>query len=312
MKPLELYMLRLALFIFCFIWTPAFGAGFEILVVQNEVTEFSQRFISGFSSKSNEKITVLKSNRYNGKALSQQIKKRTPDLVLSLGEIPIYTAIAELPAIPFIVADLYSLDLENRSNVILIEDRLPIFEEVSMLKLLFPKLNSIGTAYNPDYTEEIYEELKQATQRLKIKLSALKISTEDDIGAYIAALQDKIQAFYFISDFSTKHPKSTDALYAFAKENRIPIHSTQFDHIDKGALITVSADPILMGSLAWERAYQIIHDGKVSNRKIFLDPSHLQISISMSQVKNFDVDTKALHQLLNQATEKGFRVTLRK
>lgn len=290
----------------------AFAAGFEILVIQNNVTEFSQRFISGFSSRSNEKISVLKYTEKQGKNLSKEIKKRTPDLVLTIGDIPIYTAIADLPAVPFIVANQYSLDLENRSNVILVEDRLPIYEEVSMLKLLFPTIKTIGTMYNPDYTEKTYQELEQSAKRLDIKVAPLKVSSENDVGAYISAFKGKIDAFYLISDNTTTNQKSVDALFSFMKENHIPVLSTQYNHISQGAVLSISSDPIILGAAAWERAYQTINDGKISNRKIYLSPDQLNLSISMASLKPFSVDIKTIFQLLDQATDKGFTVTVKK
>ncbi len=305
-------MKKIIVLCLCLFATRSFAAGFEILVVQNNVSEFSQRFMAGFSSQSNEKITVLKFSENKGKNLAKEIKKRAPDLVLSLGDIPIYTAIAELPAIPFIVADLYSLDLENRSNVILVEDRLPIYEEISMLKLLFPTIKTIGTVYNPDYTEKTYAELEQAAQRLGLKVAPLKVSTENDVGAYVSAFKGKIDAFYLISDNTTTHQKSVDALFQFMNENKIPVLSTQYNHITQGAVLSISSDPINLGTTAWQRAYQTINDGKISNRKIYLSPSELNLSVSMSALKPYNLDIKTFYQLLEQATEKGFTVTVKK
>lgn len=305
-------MKKIIVLCLCFFATRSFAAGFEILVVQNNVSEFSQRFMAGFSSQSNEKITVMKFSENKGKNLAKEIKKRAPDLVLSLGDIPIYTAIAELPSIPFIVADLYSLDLENRSNVILVEDRLPIYEEISMLKLLFPTIKTIGTVYNPDYTEKTYAELEQAAQRLGLKVAPLKVSTENDVGAYVSAFKGKIDAFYLISDNTTTHQKSVDALFQFMNENKIPVLSTQYNHITQGAVLSISSDPIILGTTAWKRAYQTINDGKISNRKIYLSPSELNLSVSMSALKPYNLDVKTFYQLLEQATEKGFTVTVKK
>ena len=303
--------LVVSLFLILF-YNQAFAAGFEILVIQKNVSEYSQRFISGFSSKSNEKITVMKYTENKGKQLSKLIQKSSPDLVLSIGDIPIYTAIAELPSIPFIVTNFYSLDLENRSNVILVEDRRPIYEEISMLKLLFPKLKTIGTMYNPDYSQKMFAELETAAKRLDMKVAPIKVSSENDIGTYISAFKGKIDAYYFISDNTTTNPKAVDELHAYTKENQIPVLSTQYSHISEGAILSISSDPIDLGARAWERAYQTINDGKISNRKIYLSPEELNLSISMSSLKPFNIDVKTLHTLLEQATDKGFTVTIKK
>ncbi len=305
-------MKKLVLLAVCLFTPQAFSAGFEILVIQKNASEFSQRFISGFSSKSNEKITVLKYTENKGKQLSKEIQKISPDLVLSIGDIPIYTAISELPTIPFIVTNLYSLDFENRSNVILVEDRLPIFEEISMLKLLFPNIKTIGTMYNPDYAGKSFVELEQAAKRLNMKIAPIKVSSENDVGTYVSAFKGKIDAFYYISDNTTTNPKAIDALYAFTKENAIPVLSTQYNHIAEGAILSISSDPIDLGARAWERAYQTINDGKISNRKIHLSANELNLSISMSSMAPFKISDPAFLALLNQATEKGFTVTIKK
>jgi ABC-type uncharacterized transport system substrate-binding protein len=292
--------------------TQSYAAGFEILVIQREATEYSQRFISGFSSKSNEKITVLKYTENKGKQLSKDIQKISPDLVLSIGDIPIYTAISELPSIPFIVTNFYSLDFENRSNVILVEDRLPIFEELSMLKLLFPNMKTVGTMYNPDYASKSFAELDQAAKRLNLKVAPIKVGSENDIGTYVSSFKGKIDAFYFISDNTTTNPKAVDALYAYMKESKIPVLSTQYSHTSHGAILSISSDPIDLGARAWERAYQTINDGKISNRKIHLSPEELNLSISMGNLKPYGIDVKVFNALLEQATEKGFTITIKK
>ena len=305
-------MKKLFLLAVCLFASNAFAAGFEILVIQKEVNDYSQRFISGFSSKSNEKITVLKYTENKGKQLSKDIQKISPDLVLSIGDIPIYTAIAELPSIPFIVTNFYSLDLENRSNVILVEDRRPIYEEISMLKLLFPNIKTIGTMYNPDYSQKVYNELEVAAKRLNMKVTPIKVASENDIGSYISAFKDKIDAYYFISDNTTTSSKAVDELYGYTRENKIPVLSTQYNHISLGAILSISSDPIDLGTKAWDRAYQTINDGKISNRKIYLSADELNLSISMSSLKPFNIDVKTLHALLEQATDKGFTVTIKK
>lgn len=286
-----------------------FAAGFEILVIQRDSSAFSQRFFAGFTSNSNEKITVLKVTENNGKALAKEIKRISPDLVLSIGDLPIYTAIAELPSIPFIVANLYSIDLENRSNVILVEDRIPIFEELSMLKLMFPNLKTVGTMYNPDYAEKAYKELDQAGKRLGIKVAPIKVSSENDIGTYVSAFKGKVDAFYLISDNTTTNPKAIESLFNFTKENKIPVLSTQYNHIFQGAILSISSDPIILGSRAWDRAFQTMSDGKVSNRKIYLSANELSMSISVSVTEIFKIESKRLVDLTKQATEKGFSVT---
>lgn len=306
------HMKKLIVGLVCLLSTQSFGAGFEILVIQREATEYSQRFISGFSSKSNEKITVLKYSENKGKQLSKEIQKISPDLVLSIGDIPVYTAISELPTIPFIVTNFYSLDFENRSNVIMVEDRLPIYEELSMLKLLFSNIKTIGTMYNPDYTNKSFAELEQAAKRLNLKVAPIKVSSENDIGTYVSAFKDKIDAYYFISDNTTTNPKAVDALYAYMKENKIPVLSTQYAHTALGAILSISSDPIDLGARAWERAYQTINDGKISNRKIYLSPEELNLSISMGNLKPFGIDIKVFQALLDQATDKGFTVTIKK
>ncbi len=287
----------------------AFAAGFEILVIQRDSSAFSQRFFAGFTSNSNEKITVLKVTENNGKALAKEIKRISPDLVLSIGDLPIYTAIAELPSIPFIVANLYSIDLENRSNVILVEDRIPIFEELSMLKLMFPNLKTVGTMYNPDYAEKAYKELDQAGKRLGIKVAPIKVSSENDIGTYVSAFKGKVDAFYLISDNTTTNPKAIESLFNFTKENKIPVLSTQYNHIFQGAILSISSDPIILGSRAWDRAFQTMSDGKVSNRKIYLSANELSMSISVSATEIYKIESKKLVDLTKQATEKGFSVT---
>jgi ABC-type uncharacterized transport system substrate-binding protein len=83
--------------------------------------------------------------------------------------------------------------------------------------------------YNPDYAKKSFVELEQAAKRLNMKVTPLKISSENDVGTYVSSFKGKIDAFYYISDNTTTNPKAIDALYGFTKENAIPsiVHAIQ-------------------------------------------------------------------------------------
>jgi ABC-type uncharacterized transport system substrate-binding protein len=163
--------------------------------------------------------------------------------------------------------------------------------------------------YNPDYAEKAYKELDQAGKRLGIKVAPIKVSSENDIGTYVSAFKGKVDAFYLISDNTTTNPKAIESLFNFTKENKIPVLSTQYNHIFQGAILSISSDPIILGSRAWDRAFQTMSDGKVSNRKIYLSANELSMSISVSATEIYKIESKKLVDLTKQATEKGFSVT---
>jgi hypothetical protein len=52
--------------------------------------------------------------------------------------------------------------------------------------------------------------------------------------------------------------------------------------------------------------------GKSPIEKIHLSPNELNLSISMQSLKPFNIDEKTFHALLEQATDKGFTVTIKK
>lgn len=287
---------------------PAFASSFRILTIRNDQSTFSKQFFAGFSSSTPEKIIAFDFVGENGKLLSKKIKEISPDLVMTIGQLPIHTAITDLPSTPFLVSNLQSTSLENRNNVIMIHHDISMAQKLSMLKFLFPKIKTIGTMYDPVFSAKEYESFALAATRLGLTALSIKVSSEKEVASYMQGLKDKIDSFYYISDQTTSGDQASTPLYEFLNQNQIPSLSSNFEHCGKGAVLTISPDPIRLGEKTWEAAHEILQAGKVQNKNVHLSEEEYILSASLQSLEKFKVEQKLIMEFTKQAVNRGWKV----
>lgn len=303
----------LPLFIIVSLVSSAHASSFRILTIKSDKSTFAKQFFAGFSSSTPEKVIAFDYFGENGRVLSRKVKEINPDLVLTIGELPIFSSVSDFPSIPFLISNFQASSLENRNNVILINHSISTAQKISMLTYLFPDIKTVGTIYDPLYSASEFENFATAATKQGLKVLSIKVSSEKEVGSFVQGFKEKIDAFYYISDNTTGDDNVAKTLYEFLAQNNIPSLSSKYSHADMGALITIAPDPIALGEKTWRHAHQILQEGKISKRTIFLNEDEYVLSVSLSACDQFNIDEKAMLSFTKQATmEKGWKVFWKK
>ncbi|MEZ4819634.1 MAG: ABC transporter substrate binding protein [Bdellovibrionota bacterium] len=161
------------------------AASFRILTIKSDTSTFAKQFFAGFSSSTPEKVIAFDYFGDNGRVLSRKVKEISPDLVLTIGELPIFSSVSDFPSTPFLVSNFQSSSLESRNNVILINHSISMQQKISMLTFLFPNIKTIGTVYDPVYSKETFDSFALAATNLGLKVLSIKVSSDKEVSSFI-------------------------------------------------------------------------------------------------------------------------------
>lgn len=280
-----------------------------ILTIKSDESRFAKQFFAGFSSSTPEKITAFEYHGDNSRILSQKVKEINPDLVLTIGELPIFTSVSDFPTVPFLVSNFQTAGLQNKNNVILINHAISNAQKISMLKLFFPKMKTIGTIYDAIYSKQTFDAFAKEASAQNLKVLSIKASSDKEAQRNIKGFQGKIDAYFYISDNTLGQPHVARTIFDFLNKHNIPSLSSKSSHGELGALMTISPDPILLGEKASQHAHDILREGKIANQSISLEQSEYILSLSLSGTKQFAISQKDLFALTEQAAvDKGWKV----
>lgn len=280
----------------------------SIVVVQGNPSPFGKRYFSGFSSHATAKISAFQYEGRKERALLAQIKKRAPDLVLTIGEVPLGQLVRLLPATPFIVGDYYATRLAKRANIVMMEGELPVGSGLHLFRSLLSTRKTIGTIYNPKYSQVAVDRLVVFAAKQGMKVASIKVDSAKDVPAFVQAFSGKVDLIYLMRDPTTADETAASQIFSFAEKSHIPVVSLDPSHVEKGALLTVAVDPLELGEQAWNVASVILKDGRIPQMPVSVAPQEMTASLSMKALTRFGVSANALFGFLQRATKKGYSI----
>jgi ABC-type uncharacterized transport system substrate-binding protein len=283
----------------------------SVVVLQGNASPFGRRYFAGFSSSVTERVTAFQYDANKEKQILAQVRKLTPDLILTIGEIPVAQLVALFPSTPIIVADYFASNVAKRANVIMMENELPVGYGLNMVASLFPARKTIGTLYNPKHSQNVLDALNAAAQKLGATVVPLKVETPGDVASFMPAFGGgKIDLFCFIRDATTTNESSVRQIYSFANKNNIPVLSLDPSHTEQGALLTISLDPIELGEQAWNVAKIILKEGKIPLMPVGTAAGELNVSMSFKSATKYGITADVLYTFLQKNLKEGFTIRM--
>ena len=278
----------------------------SIVVIQGDHSPFGRKYFAGFSSLVREKILAYQYDGTKERALIQTIRQNHPDIVITIGDVPIERLAMSLPSTPFIVGDYYSDRLKNLPNTILLESRQPVEIAFQLGIQLVGGKKRFGTIYDPKYSLEAFQSLAKVANREKVRVSAIKVDQKSEVSSYMNAFKGKIDVFFIIRDATTNSETATNAIYAFTQENNIPVISLDPTHMSRGTLLTVSIDPIELGEQAWNVSKIILKERKIPILPQNIYGRELTLSLSVKKAEQFGVTPDRFHFFVKNTVSRGY------
>ena len=291
---------------------PNVASSASIVAIRAGDSPFINKYFSGFSASATDPVSAFQYDSKREKALFSKVKKLAPDLLFTIGAVPIKALADALPSTPIVVGANSSLDVKKRTNVVVLHDDYVAPRVLSLAQSLFPKRKTIGTIFNPSYSQSSFDAFVKEAAKLKVRVASLKVESPEDVEGFINAFSGKVDLIYWIRDTTTADPKALDALYNFANQNAVPVVSMDPGHLKRGAVMSIAIDAFQLGERAWEITKKIIEEGKFPKGPVRLEADQLLASFSLRAVDTFDIEDALLHTFLQTTVDRGYGIKIEK
>jgi putative ABC transport system substrate-binding protein len=220
----------------------------------------------------------LEGNTENGRAISEEIIRTNPKLILTSGTEATKVAkenIKDIPVVFSVVLDPVGngfVETLDRSGTNLVGAALdvPVSAQFEALISVVPKIKRIGVVYDPQKTGKIIEEAESEAGKIGLLLIKIPVSSQNDVPQAIEGLKDRVDALWAPVDNTVYTPNSTQFILLFTLRNKIPFMAFSDQLVKAGAMMGLRSDYHAQGEAAARLAIEILRGKKPSGMATLL------------------------------------------
>jgi len=178
--------------------------------------------------------------------------------VTKRSDIPvIYTAVTDP-----VLADLATEDQMPVGNITGTSDKLPVSEQLSMIREILPEAKTVGILYstNEVNSQAAIEEYKKAAPEFGLEIVESGISTSADIPLAAEQLAAKVDCISNLTDNNVV--SSLPVVLEAASKNGIPVFGSEIEQVKRGCLAAMGLDYIALGEQTGRMAAQVLKGEK--------------------------------------------------
>jgi len=239
----------------------------------------------------------MEGDETKGRQITQEIKSKRPDLVLTLGSIATKVVKEEIKDIPIIFTMVVDpvreglLESTQRpgSNLTGVSLAIPVLFQFRTFKTFLPTLRKIGIIYNPAKLKLTVEEAKLAAREMNLELVLRPISSEGDISQVINGLIGSVDGIWAPVDSSVFNTESLKSLLLFSLSNNLPVMGFSASFVKAGAVLGVYCDYRDIGRQAAEMGIRVLKGEKPAELPVAL-PIRTKLAINQSIAKKMGVE----------------------
>lgn len=134
----------------------------------------------------------------------------------------------------------------------------PVDEQFLSLLDVVPRAKRIGVIYNPQESQFLVDEARNAANRMNLGLVAYPIDSEAEVPEGLNSLRPKIDALWLVSDRTVLTTQSLQFVFLYAFQTNLPLMGLSEHFVKMGALFAVGPDYQDVGMQSGEFAAQIL------------------------------------------------------
>lgn len=233
-------------------------------------------FFSALSSKGyieDENYTLMHTDCKTQEELSKaaaDIVKNAPDLIYTIGSeaaLAAKNSTDEIPVVFSCVNDPIGEGLvksceKPEANVTGVCDYSPVFEQIELVKALYPDVKRIGCLYNGADENSIFSANLAVgeAQSLSLKSTLYPALTEGELYYNLETALEKCDALYLTDDALVK--SGIDEVLKLSQEKKVPVFAESTELVESGCLATCITDYEQIGINAGELAVILLRSLK--------------------------------------------------
>ncbi len=206
-------------------------------------------------------ITELVNTDFKSQAeLRRRIEELGPAIVLAVGTNALNTATslsADIPVIHLLVPFPEALK-NNRPHIYGVAMDIDPAAQLSALIETMPQARRVGVVFDPAKTGELVQKAREFCRVKGLSLVSREAESPAGVPDLISSLRGEIDVFWMIPDLTVVTPQTTEFLFLFSLENRVPVLTFAEKYLELGATFMVGPDAFAMGKTAFELVKQIL------------------------------------------------------
>ena len=310
---------KIFIFLICF-YLSATASAFEIGVIKSHNLSIYDKVVQGIKIESKGKILIydMRNNRIKAKEVIESVKSKKFPLLITIGPTASLLVRKELPDTPMIFSMiptpiyLKSQKMLKAKNVTGVTLELPIKTQLNALKSIAPKTKLVGVLYNPKYTSNIVNQSKTDAESLNIKMLPSRVDDADEIEEATTAFTGRVDAIWMIPDRTLLNKKSYSKLLEYTFKNKVPFFAFSERMVEKGALVSLSADYTQIGRQLGKVTNQVLIGGKNLGDFPIEVPESLDLAINLSTAKRIGVECDIALEVFTFAAMNNFPIKVYK
>lgn len=220
-----------------------------------------EEFVRGFTARVGAPVRLVDLDREPDSAEAvRRVRAEHPDLILGTGLRAarlIRRDIHDIPSILTLITDPRRYDLQSETIGFLINqpDADRLFERVVPI---LPGLRRIGLVYQADTSSLLARDLKDAAQRLGLRVEFGLCRTTEDLLPALNRMRGRIDALIVPNDDLTSTQRGREIITSWALKNHVALAAPTPEWVRQGALLSYSASYKRLGEEASRVAGQIL------------------------------------------------------
>lgn len=240
-------------------------AATDILVLQSHDSEPYRRTFDGFKSdliargmNADCETQVFRSDAET-EALSQRLRNRPPQLIVTLGTPATRAVLALERTIPVIAGLVLDTDeLRKYPNATGVGLNFPATLHWSWLRHILPEARQIAVIYDPQHGSALFQALQQQAHTESTTLIAAPAKDPEDLPALLQSLPPQLDAIWAVDGAAPFNSAAVRELLLYSFRNRTPLIGLSAQWVKAGALYALDWDYADLGAQIAELAGNVL------------------------------------------------------
>ncbi len=279
------------------------NVGVVQLVQHDALDSANKGFIDGLKEKGYEEgknVTFDQQNAQGEQANAQTICKQfadsNKDLIFAIATPAAqaaYNSTKDIPIVFTAVTDPVSAEIAKEwkssgTNVTGTSDKVPVDDQVKLMKKLLPDTKTIGVIYNTSETNSVVQvdELKSAAEKEGLAVKEIGVTNVNEINQNLASALGEIDVLYTPTDNTVASAYSL--VGKLCLDTNKPIIGAEEAVVTKGGLATIGIDYYKLGKEAGYKAAEVL-DGKKPSDVEITTLSEMSFTINEDVAKKLNI-----------------------
>ncbi len=257
------------------------------VLVSADLTPY-QKAVQGFIRQMPPSVSVstyqMKADVLSGREMGQQIRASAVDLTFAVGLKAALVAkleIVDTPVVFGVVLNPQVYDLPA-DNMIGIQLRVSIDEQLRMMRSLHPSVMTIGMLYDPEQSARFVSDVRSRAGNMGLKVLTWEVSEAAAVPDALRTLLPEIDMLWLFRDSTVVTHASIPFLLESALESSTPVFGYSSGLSQHGATAALSVDYHEVGRQAADVSMAIIGEGAMSpSAPRLIAPQNPQLTLNL-------------------------------